>query len=443
MKGFVKINWFLLFQVLPTASHIPSPEKSLLGEEVPTFEFNLSPTSLEEQLGSYLEEPLSFPSDHNAKCLDVTTFQIPPQEEEQQTDLDSKRENFSDEHPNCEKHHASRWKGYPSSSAYKSQVSPPACKRKQAQMKDISRKSEKVSTQAKDSSNIFQSNLRRDQSLMKVNKGLEKGPDAKAQASCGNRQEGSDKILSISLNSPSGEHIDETPHEKIAHKDDKIVSLRLNHSEEHRVSFDVRKTKKKQNRENRLDKKKVFREEVERIMKKVKNHLRLNEFLDKMNDKLTGNLDEWAKAAKSPETRPDITVKSIQHYVKYVTGVSTFLILQQISNQMGLQGKLTNDTEKVNHVLKFMTQFWDSSLKREIKPTFRCSWIPRIADYLNPEIKIMMKKGSYVGQALCYVTSREILQYWENVNRNRQFYSVVNNNMIGSERDLQPIILGF
>ncbi|PLW17596.1 hypothetical protein PCANC_27088 [Puccinia coronata f. sp. avenae] len=120
----------------------------------------------------------------------------------------------------------------PSVFASSGQVSPTR-KRKKAQMTDISDTSQKVSTsQEKESSKVFQSNIKRESSQVKVTKqpGEEAGDDA--QNSHENREEaGSNTLLPSLVKSSSGVHIDAATHEK-KKKDDDDETLYFVHSQE-------------------------------------------------------------------------------------------------------------------------------------------------------------------------------------------------------------------
>ncbi|PLW34526.1 hypothetical protein PCANC_19230 [Puccinia coronata f. sp. avenae] len=341
----------LLFQVLPASSHIPPPEEISSGEQVSTFLFDQSsPTLLEEQLARYLGTPLSFPPDRDVESSDLTISHISPQPEPgpltPYRDFKSHRDSSLVEYFNPGTNLASREGDCASSPASNGQVSPPARKRKKAHMKDISNKSQKVSTtQAKESSKVFQSKFRKESSKPKVAK--KKSP--------GNREEtGSNTLLPSLDKSSSGVHIDEVTHESKTQDPGDIMSFV--HSEEIPESSNVSNPKKKEagtvTPANK--RKKEYNEEVNRIIDIVQKRIDLDTFptFKTITNKMKGTLEKWKNDPENNHSRPDKRVLAIENYITDITTVSTFLILRQISLQRGFQGQLITDRGTTTHIQK-------------------------------------------------------------------------------------------
>jgi hypothetical protein len=365
----------------------------------------------------YLGKPLSFPLHRDAECADITIFTIPPQLalELDHQDIDFRSQNSAYEKLDADTNVVTHKGHNPCSSASASNGKGPRSvrKRKVAGMENLSNKSQQISTQSTKLSNKFPSKLSREISEIQVKKKPKVAVEDRT--SLRDQEEVFNKLPPSLLNSSSGEPNDAVSHEEKIWDSHRI--LPLNHLEGFSRSSNVIKANKKHNRTALEGKalKQRYCGEADRIQSLVKEHLKLDNYptFIKIKNKSSGKLEKWKNDQKNDIHRPDLTVASIQNLLEFVTSISTYLILQEISNCMGKEGKIDTRSKSVQEVLNFMNKFWDESMEKKIVLKNKYFHISKVADFLDPSTP-MREKSHYNGRALWYATSKEILKYWFN-----------------------------
>jgi hypothetical protein len=435
MKRFVilPVASFVVSQfITATSSHVLPPKSFQSGGRISVHDTVLSSIWVEDQIVRYLAKPLSFPISPDHVNPDYKAFKIPPQKEQKPTlahyHLASKVNNSSQKyrsHDGGDGGFGSGRGSCPSTSASKGEGSPLARKRKMVQANIILRKHQKISDQAKDS--LCKSKLKGERINIKVRKKLEKFLLQTDRTSYGNQEEKPSESLTRFINLSADEHLNEVPDRRnmrdiyeasVMHDSNEFPTSSMTNArtikEEHDQVGRIRNLR----RNNSVI-------EARKILFILQQELKMEDyptFSNKIQNKLKSRLEQWKKCTKTTYNNPSRVVSRIRTYIKNVTKISVFLIMEHISHLLGQKDEINIEIEKLEELLDFMNEFWDNIINNKVGIRAKdFHWISKIPEFLNPDIKISIK-NYYTGAALWYITAQDVLRYWSKHNMNKYKY---------------------